>query len=138
MHKYRIDSETLEGLADAIRIANGETRLYKPSEMATAVANIMNSATYILRDAAGHEYYAVFSDRDVVLTATAEDIREGKVAVTDNGLTIGTMSVTTYNYGDASHLEIDDMTEEQMTTTITNLQNQINMLTEKLNDIRPE
>jgi hypothetical protein len=91
MPKYIIDKETLSGIGNAIRDVNGETKLYKPSEMIEAVSNIMDSATYILTDAAGNEYFAVYTDSEVVLTATASDIRQGKVAVTDSGLTTGTM-----------------------------------------------
>ena len=91
MPKYIIDKETLDCLGNAIRDVNGETKLYKPSEMIDAVSNIMDSATYILTDIAGNEYFAVYTDSEIVLTATANDIRQGKVAVTDSGLTTGTM-----------------------------------------------
>ena len=91
MPKYIIDRSTLTGIANAIRDVNGETKIYKPSEMIDAVSNIMDSATYILTDTAGNEYFAVYTDSEVVLTATANDIRQGKVAVTDSGLTTGTM-----------------------------------------------
>lgn len=45
--------------------------------------------TYILRDVDGRELVAVVSDEEVVLDATPNDIREGKVAATDTGVTIG-------------------------------------------------
>lgn len=40
MNEYLIQKETLTGLADAIRGKNGETTLYKPSEMVNAIRKL--------------------------------------------------------------------------------------------------
>ena len=50
---------------------------------------------YILRDDDGNELVAVLTDVKPTLTATAEDIREGTTAVTEKGVTAGTLKVVT-------------------------------------------
>ena len=45
--------------------------------------------TYILRTEDGQEIPAVLTEELVDLTATADDIRKGKIAVTNEGITIG-------------------------------------------------
>lgn len=97
MAKYIIDSSTLTGLADALRKVTGENRTYTPTEMIDAVTTIMDSATYILVDEDGNEYPAVYVDNEVVFTATANDIRIGKVAATDTGVTEGTKEIPAYH-----------------------------------------
>lgn len=51
---------------------------------------------YILVDEDGNEYPAVFVDEETVFDATANDIREGKVAATDEGVTLGTKEIPSY------------------------------------------
>lgn len=51
---------------------------------------------YILVDEDGNEYPAVFVDEETVFDATANDIREGKVAATDDGVTTGTKEIPSY------------------------------------------
>ena len=54
--------------------------------------------TFILVDEAGNEFTGVAVDNPVVLTANAsEDIREGKIAVTDAGVVTGTAFIPNYN-----------------------------------------
>lgn len=52
--------------------------------------------TIVLRDEEGNEFVAVLVDEEVDFTATADDIREGKVAATDDGVTIGEKYIPTY------------------------------------------
>lgn len=52
--------------------------------------------TFILVDANGNEIVAVMTDEEVVLDATANDIREGKMAATDDGVTLGTKEIPSY------------------------------------------
>lgn len=52
--------------------------------------------TIVLRDDDGNEFVAVLVDEEVDFTATADDIREGKVAATDDGVTIGEKYIPTY------------------------------------------
>lgn len=52
--------------------------------------------TIILRDENGNEFVAVLVDEEVDFTATADDIREGKVAATDDGVTVGEKYIPTY------------------------------------------
>lgn len=53
--------------------------------------------TYILQDETGAEYPAVLVDEKVVFTATANDIRQGKVAATSEGVTEGTKVIPSYH-----------------------------------------
>lgn len=96
MAKYVIDSETLTGLANALRSVTGETRSYTPTEMIDAVTNIMETGTYILVDEDGNEIPAVFVENKQVFTATANDIRIGTTAVTESGVTEGTKEIPAY------------------------------------------
>lgn len=52
--------------------------------------------TYILEDDDGNQIVGVLSDEPVVLDATANDIRTGKKAATDFGVTTGTKDIPSY------------------------------------------
>jgi hypothetical protein len=52
--------------------------------------------TFILVDDYGNEIPAVLTDEEVDLTATANDIRLGTLAVTDEGVVEGTKEIPTY------------------------------------------
>lgn len=52
--------------------------------------------TYILVDELGNEVPAVLVDEEVALTATANDIRLGSVAVTEEGVTVGEKFIPPY------------------------------------------
>ena len=96
MAKYIIEGSTLTGLADALRKVTGENRTYTPTEMIEAVTTIMDSATYILVDEDGNEYPAVFVENETVFTATANDIRIGTVAASNNGVVVGEKNIPAY------------------------------------------
>lgn len=96
MSKMYIDSETLDGLANALRSITGETRSYTPTEMIEAVTNIMETGTYIIVDKNGNEIPAVFVDNEQSFTATANDIRIGTTAVTEAGVTVGEKEIPSY------------------------------------------
>lgn len=51
---------------------------------------------YILQDEDGTEYPAVLVDEETVFDATANDIREGKIAATDDGVITGTKEIPSY------------------------------------------
>lgn len=53
--------------------------------------------TLILVDDGGNEYTAVMTEEEVVLDASENDIREGKVAATDKGVTTGTKVIPAYH-----------------------------------------
>lgn len=55
------------------------------------------SNTYILQDPNGNEVVAVLVDERTVFDATANDIRLGKVAATDAGVTTGEKVIPSYN-----------------------------------------
>lgn len=96
MAMYVIDGDTLDGLGNAIRSVTGSTKKYKPSEMIDEVTNILNAATFILVDKDGNEYPATYIDSDVKFTATENDIRLGKTAITGDGVVTGTKDIPNY------------------------------------------
>lgn len=96
MAKYVIDSETLEGLGDAIRSVTGSTKRYTPEQMIEEVKDILNATTFILVDKDGNEYPAVYVDSDTVITATPNDIRKGTTAITSDGLIEGEKVIPAY------------------------------------------
>ena len=51
---------------------------------------------YILVDENGTEYPAVLVDEETVFDADANDIRAGKIAATDDGVTVGTKEIPSY------------------------------------------
>lgn len=51
---------------------------------------------YILVDESGTEYPAVVVDEETIFDATANDIREGKVAATEDGVIVGTKEIPAY------------------------------------------
>ena len=53
--------------------------------------------TYILIDEDGTEVPAVLVDTETIFTATPNDIRTGMVAVTENGVTVGTKDIPSYH-----------------------------------------
>lgn len=55
-----------------------------------------NNSTYILVDEEGNEIPAVLVDEETILTATANDIRLGSVAVTDDGVVVGEKYIPAY------------------------------------------
>lgn len=62
-----------------------------------AVGGVGLERTYILVDDNGEEYTATFVDNETVLDATANDIRQGKVAATDDGLVTGEKEIPSYH-----------------------------------------
>ena len=52
--------------------------------------------TYILVDESGNRIPAVMVAEETVFTATANDIREGTVAATEEGVTVGTKEIPAY------------------------------------------
>lgn len=93
---YSIKESTLQGLANAIRDVNGETKSYTPEEMIAKVTTIMDSITYLLVDENGVEIPAVFVENETIFTAEANDIRLGKVAANQNGVVEGTKDIPAY------------------------------------------
>lgn len=56
-----------------------------------------DTKSYILVDEAGNECAAVLVDEETVFDATANDIRQGKVAATEDGVTIGSKEIPSYH-----------------------------------------
>lgn len=55
-----------------------------------------DTQAYILVDEDGNEYPAVLVNEETVFDATANDIREGKIAATEDGVTVGTKEIPAY------------------------------------------
>ena len=104
MANILIEETTLKALANAIRDINGETTSYLPIEMVDAVNKILDSATYILVDDNGNEAVGVVVDNEVVFDATANDIRQGKVAATSEGVTVGSKVIPSYHTTEGSRV----------------------------------
>lgn len=61
--------------------------------------------TFTLVDEAGAEFVGVVTDKEVLLTANAEnDIREGTVAVTDDGIVTGSKVIPSYHTNHGARL----------------------------------
>ena len=52
--------------------------------------------TYVLVDEEGNEIPAVYVGSEMMFDATANDIRDGKTAVTEEGITVGTKEIPAY------------------------------------------
>ena len=83
------------------QIGNGETIIENPK-------------TIVLEDENGNQVVAVLVDQEVDFTATANDIREGKVAATDDGVTIGEKFIPSYHTREGRKVV---MPGEEMTIT---------------------
>lgn len=60
-----------------------------------------DTATYILQDEDGNEVVGVVSDEKVIFTATENDIRDGKIAATGEGITEGKKVIPAYHTTEA-------------------------------------
>lgn len=69
----------------------------KPATLRYVGIGTADDGTYILITADGQEIPAVVVDERTVFDATANDIREGKVAVNDDGVVTGTKDIPSYH-----------------------------------------
>ena len=89
----------LTSIADAVRERTDTTDKMSLDEMTEEIEYMPageDGNAYILVDEEGNEIPAVLTDEEVDLTATANDIREGAVAVTDDGVVEGTKEIPNY------------------------------------------
>lgn len=90
----------LRSIADSIRERTGETDKLTIEQMKAEIEYMPSGddgETYILIDEHGNEVPAVLTDEEVDLTATANDIREGAIAVTDDGVITGEKEIPSYH-----------------------------------------
>lgn len=90
----------LKSIADTIRSKKGIDGELSIDQIEAEYHNIAWDGmpkTLILRDEAGNEMTAVLTDEEVELTATPNDIRAGKTAVTVNGVEEGTKVIPSYH-----------------------------------------
>lgn len=100
----------LTSIADSIRERTGETDKLTLDEMSEEIVYMAvgdDGETYILVDEYGNEVPAVLTEEEVDLTATANDIREGAIAVTDDGVIEGTKEIPTYNTAEGYRIVTD-------------------------------
>lgn len=91
--------EKLSSIADAIRDRTGDDDKLTLDQMVEEIDYMPvgdDGNAYILVDEEGNEIPAVLTEEEVDLTATPNDIREGVVAVTDDGVTIGEKEIPVY------------------------------------------
>lgn len=89
----------LTSIADAIRDRTGDTEKLTLAQMPAEIEYMPagdDGETYILVDENGNEIPAVLTEEEVDLTATANDIRLGSIAVTDDGVIEGTKEIPSY------------------------------------------
>ena len=91
-------TDKLYAIASAIRDKTGKKDLLTLEQMVTEIGDIDTQAqTYILVDEDDNEIPAVLVDEPVEITATANDIRAGSIAVTNDGITVGTKEIPSYH-----------------------------------------
>lgn len=91
---------SLKSLANSVREKTGASELLTIDEMRAGVDYLPSTAddnTFILVDEDGNEIPAVLTKNEVDLTATANDIRLGSIAVTDDGVTTGEKEIPVYH-----------------------------------------
>lgn len=91
----------IKAIADAIRAKTGTTAPLTLDEIAESIEYLESdgalATTYILVDEDGYEIPATLVEEEVELTATANDIRLGTTAVTDDGVIEGEKEIPSYN-----------------------------------------
>lgn len=89
----------LTNIAEKIRGKTGDAEKLTLEEMASIIEEALEKIeqTYVLVDENGNEFQAVLVDNETIFDATANDIREGKVAVTEEGVTVGTKVIPSYH-----------------------------------------
>ena len=60
--------------------------------------------TYILTDSAGNEFTGVYVESETIFTATDNDVREGLVYASDNGVSTGTKVIPIYHAREGSKI----------------------------------
>lgn len=90
----------LTAIADSIRDRTGDPDKMTLDEMSAEIDYMPagdDGEAYILVDENGNEIPAVLTEEEVDLTATANDIRIGTIAVTDDGVIEGTKEIPAYH-----------------------------------------
>ena len=91
--KIIIDKEDLIRIADTVRLKKGSTELLSLFDIFASLEDNL----YLIVDEAGNELFATFTEQPILTDATANDIRLGKTAVTENGLVEGEKEIPAYH-----------------------------------------
>lgn len=93
--------DKLKAIGDAIRAKTGGTETLTLDQMVTEIEAIEGTGeeavNYILVDENGNEFAATLVDEEVSLTATANDLRLGTSALTEEGYTEGEKVIPAYH-----------------------------------------
>lgn len=96
--KGLIERSTIEGFVAETKRLSGSNDAMTPKRALAVLADTSSEgATYLLITPDGEEIPAVLVEEETVFDATENDIRSGKTAVTDNGVTVGTLVIPSYN-----------------------------------------
>lgn len=91
---------TKKSLVDKLKAKGADASFNEPfADLVNKVSALDTErpSTYILRDAEGTELVATVVGEETIFTATANDIRAGKVAATDTGVVTGEKVIPSYN-----------------------------------------
>ena len=97
----------LTAIADSIRDRTGDPDKMTLDEMSAEIDYMPagdDGEAYILVDENGNEIPAVLTEEEVDLTATANDIRIGTIAVTDDGVITGEKEIPSYYVAEGSRI----------------------------------
>lgn len=92
--KVIMDKEVFVRIADIIRFKQDHENLLSLFD----ILGSLEDNLYVFVDEAGNELYGTLVGQKVIADATAEDIRLGKTAITENGLIKGTKEMLAYTY----------------------------------------
>jgi hypothetical protein len=88
--KIIIDKDDLVRIADTVRLKKGSTELLSLYDIFASLEDNL----YLIVDEDGNQLFATFTEQEILTNATANDIRIGKTAVTENGLVEGENTIT--------------------------------------------
>lgn len=86
-----------KNLANTLTDKGEEASFNEPFDTLVDKAANYTPKTYILVDGEGNEMVGTLVDTETTFDATENDIREGKTAATDKGVTLGTKVIPVYN-----------------------------------------
>ena len=91
--KIIIDKDDLVRIADTVRLKTSSTEKLSLYEIFSSLEDNL----YLIVDEHGNQLLATYMEQDEITSATPNDIRIGKTAVTENGLIEGTKEIPAYH-----------------------------------------
>ena len=96
--------DKLTGIISAQRGLRASIASHRVLKATVSKAKTDNERVFILRDESGKELVGILVSNETVLTATADDIRKGKLAVTEEGVVEGTKIIPSYHTAEGTKL----------------------------------